>query len=163
MLLWHNFEKNKKYKLQNLIMSKELVLSKFEELGLALEEAGEFGYLFKFEELNFLYLPDEDDENFLRLAVPNIFDVTAENRSLVMDVVNDTNMSVKYSKTCVSNDNVWAFYEHRLFGDGDLEDIIEHGIRLLQVTVGLFYRKIEGDDTLPGENENVEETKEDGQ
>ena len=26
-----------------------------------------------------------------------------------------------------------------------MEDIIEHGIRLLQVTVGLFYRKIEGD------------------
>lgn len=154
---------NKKYKLENLIMSKELILSKFEELGFALEDAGEFGYFFKFEELSFLYLPDEDDENFLRLAVPNIFDVTEENRSLVMDVVNETNMSVKYSKTCVSNDNVWAFYEYRLFGDGDLEDIIEHGIRLLQVTVGLFYRKIEGDDTLPGENENVEDTKEDGQ
>ena len=102
---------NKKYKLQNLIMSKELILSKFEELGFALEDAGEFGYFFKFEELSFLYLPDEDDENFLRLAVPNIFDVTEENRSLVMDVVNETNMSVKYSKTCVSNDNVWAFCE----------------------------------------------------
>lgn len=144
-------------------MSKELVLSKFKELGFALEDAGELGYFFKFEELNFLYLPDEDDENFLRLAVPNIFDVTADNRSLVMDVVNETNMSVKYSKTCVSNDNVWSFYEHRLFGEDNLEDIIEHGIRLLQVTVGLFYRKIEGDDTLPGEKGNSDETKEEGQ
>ena len=67
-------------------MSKELLLSKFKELGFTLEDAGEFGYFFKFEELNFLYIPD-DDENFLRLAVPNIFDVTADNRPLVMEVV----------------------------------------------------------------------------
>jgi len=144
-------------------MSKELLLSKFKELGFTLEDAGEFGYFFKFEELNFLYIPDEDDENFLRLAVPNIFDVTADNRPLVMEVVNETNMTIKYSKTCVSNDNVWAFYEHRLFGDGNLDDIIEHGIRLLQATVGLFYRKIEGDDTLPEVKDNGEERKEDGQ
>ena len=144
-------------------MSKELVLSKFKELGFALEDAGEFGYFFKFEELNFLYLPDENDENFLRLAVPNIFDVTADNRSLVMEVINVTNISVKYSKTNVLNENVWAFYECRLIGDDNLEEIIEYGIRLLQVTVGLFYRKIEGDDTLPGEIDNSNETKEEGQ
>ncbi len=141
-------------------MNKDLVLSKFKELGFTLEDVGAYGYFFRFEDLSYLYLPDEDDENFLRLAVPNIFDVTADNKSLVMDVVNDTNMSVKYSKTCVSNDNVWTFYEHRLFGDGDLEDIIEHGIRLLQVTVALFYRKIDGDDTLPEDRDNGEATKE---
>ncbi len=144
-------------------MSNELVLSKFEELGLTLEDAGEFGYFFKFEDLNFLYLPDEDDKNYLRLAVPNIFDVTADNRSLVMEVVNETNMSVKYSKTCVSNDSVWSFYEHRLFGEDNIEDTIEYGIRLLQVTVGLYYRKIEGDYTLPGDKGNGCETKEDEQ
>ena len=141
-------------------MNKELVLSKFEELGFALKDAGEYGYFFKFEELNFLYLPDEDDENFLRLALPNVFDVTEDNRYLVMEVVNETNMSVKYSKTCVSNESVWSFYEHRLFGEDNLEDIIEHGIRLLQFTVGLFFRKIEGDDTLPDEPDNDSERKE---
>ena len=142
-----------KYKLQKLIMSKELVLSKFEELGFALEDAGEFGYFFNYEELSYLYLPEEDDENFLRLAVPNIFDVTVENKPLVLEVVNDTNMSVKYSKTCVANENVWSFFECRLFDDDNLADIIEHGIRLLQVTVGMFYRKVEGDNSFSDDDD----------
>ncbi len=145
-------------------MSKELVLAKIEELGFSIEEAGDFGYVFKFEELTILYMPD-DDENFLRFAVPNIYDVTDENKRFVLEVVNDTNMSIKYSKTCVYGDSVWVFYEYRLFGDDNLEDIIEHSMLLLQASYFLFHRKLEGDDTLPGEDEddddNNNETKED--
>lgn len=145
-------------------MSKELILAKIEELGFSIEEAGDFGYVFKFEELTILYMPD-DDENFLRFAVPNIYDVTDENKRFVLEVVNDTNMSIKYSKTCVYGDSVWVFYEYRLFGDDNLEDIIEHSMLLLQASYFLFHRKLEGDDTLPGEDEedddNNNETKED--
>lgn len=145
-------------------MSKELILAKIEELGFSIEEAGDFGYVFKFEELTILYMPD-DDENFLRFAVPNIYDVTDENKRFVLEVVNDTNMSIKYSKTCVYGDSVWVFYEYRLFGDDNLEDIIEHSMLLLQTSYFLFHRKLEGDDTLPGEDEddddNNNETKED--
>lgn len=141
-------------------MSKELILAKIEELGFSIEEAGDFGYVFKFEELTILYMPD-DDENFLRFAVPNIYDVTDENKRFVLEVVNDTNMSIKYSKTCVYGDSVWVFYEYRLFGDDNLEDIIEHSMLLLQASYFLFHRKLEGDDTLPGEDDNNNETKED--
>lgn len=131
-------------------MNKELVLSKLEELGFTLEEAGEYGHVFKFEDLIILYMPD-DDENFLRFAIPNIFDVTDENKQMVLEIVNATNMAIKYSKTCVYGDNVWIFYECRTFEDEHLVDIIEHTMLLLQATYYLFYRKIEGDDTLPGE------------
>lgn len=145
-------------------MSKEFILAKIEELGFSIEEAGDFGYVFKFEELTILYMPD-DDENFLRFAVPNIYDVTDENKRFVLEVVNDTNMSIKYSKTCVYGDSVWVFYEYRLFGEDNLEDIIEHSMLLLQASYFLFHRKLEGDDTLPGEDEddddNNNETKED--
>lgn len=145
-------------------MSKELILAKIVELGFSIEEARDFGYVFKFEELTILYMPD-DDENFLRFAVPNIYDVTDENKRFVLEVVNDTNMSIKYSKTCVYGDSVWVFYEYRLFGEDNLEDIIEHSMLLLQASYFLFHRKLEGDDTLPGEDEddddNNNETKED--
>ena len=145
-------------------MNEELILAKIEELGFSIEEAGDFGYVFKFEELTILYMPD-DDENFLRFAVPNIYDVTDENKRFVLEVVNDTNMSIKYSKTCVYGDSVWVFYEYRLFGEDNLEDIIEHSMLLLQASYFLFHRKLEGDDTLPGEDEDDDddnnETKED--
>ena len=141
-------------------MSKELVLEKLESLGFSVVDAQEFGYVFEYEELTLLYMPD-DDENFLRFALPYIFDVTAENKPFVLEVVNDTNMTIKYSKTCVFGESVWVFYEYRLFGDDNIEAIIEHGLLLLQATVGLFHRKIEGDDVFPqpeddSKNENEE-------
>ena len=43
-------------------------------------ELGDVGYAFKYESLNFIYMPDEDDEQFLRIAVPYMFDVTDENQ-----------------------------------------------------------------------------------
>ena len=143
-------------------MDKELVFSKLEELGFTLEDAGDLGFIFRYEELNILYMPD-DDENFLRFAVPGIYDVTEENKELVLEVVNDTNMSIKYSKTIVYGDDVWIFYEYRLYSEDYLEQIIEHGMLLLKATYYLFYRKIEGDDTLPSEDDddNDNETKED--
>lgn len=142
-------------------MSKELILKKLESLGFSVVNAHEFGYVFKYEELTLLYLPD-DDENFLRFALPNIFDVTTENRPFVLEVANDTNMTIKYSKTCVFGESVWVFYEYRLFGNDNIEAIIEHGILLLQATEGLFHRKVEGDDEFPHaeddrENGNKEE------
>ena len=146
-------------------MNKERVLEQLEELGFALEEAGEYGYFFKFEGLNVLYMPDDDDESFLRFALPSIYDVTEENKDLVLEVVNNTNMAIKYSKTCVFGDDVWVFYEYRLFGEDNLEDIIEHSMRLLQATFFLFHRKVEGDESLPSEdddeNDNDDESKED--
>ena len=144
-------------------MIKEKVLTLLEEQGFDLEEAGKYGYFFEFERLHVLYMPDDDDEKFLRFAVPNIYDVTEENKDLVLEVVNNTNMTIKYSKTCVVSDDVWIFYENRLFSEDYLEEIIEHSIRLLQATFFLFHQKIEGDDSLPGEDDddNEGESKED--
>ena len=141
--------------------TQELIFSKLEELGFTLEDAGDLGFIFRYEELNVLYMPD-DDENFLRFAVPGIYDVTEENKALVFEVVNNTNMSIKYSKTFVYGDDVWIFYECRLYSEDYLEQIIEHGM-LLKATYYLFYRKIEGDDTLPCNNDddNDNETEED--
>ena len=143
-------------------MVKELVLSKLENLGFVTEEIPDLGHVFKYEEMAILYMPDDDDENFLRFAVPNIYDVTEENKPFVLEVVNDTNMAIKYSKTCVYSEDVWVFYEYRLFEENDLEDIIEHCILLLQATYFLFHRKIEGEDSISqGDTENNDETKED--
>lgn len=134
-------------------MNKQMVLSTLEELGFMTEEVGTSGYYFKFEDLGILYMPDDDDD-FLRFAVPNIFEVTEENKPFVLDVINAVNLAIKYSKTCVNDDEVWIYYEYRVFGEEHLEEIVEHCMLLLQVTYALFYRKVEGDDTLPYADED---------
>ena len=139
-------------------MSKELVLSKLENHGFKIEEVGELGYYFKYEKLNVLYMPD-DDENYLRFSIPQIYDVTEENIAFVQDVINDTNLTIRYCKTCVMGNDVWIFYEYRLFGGEHLEAIIEHIMMLLQATYYLFYRKIERYDSLPTDNEDDNDDK----
>jgi len=139
-------------------MSKELILKTLEELGFEVQDIPEFACMFNYEGMTFLYMPDDDDEHFLRFAVPNIFDVTDENKNFVLDIVNSTNMTIKYSKTCVWGENVWAFYEYRVFSDENIEDIIEHGLLLLKATVALFHRKVEGDDVILDDDDDDDDS-----
>lgn len=142
-------------------MNKELILTQLTELGFSMEEIPELGHVFNYEGITYIYMPDED-ESFLRFAVPNIFDVTDDNRGVVLEVVNDTNMGIKYSKVCVYSESVWAFYEYRLFANENIEEIIEHCLLLLQATIYLFRRKVEGeDDVLLGSDNDKNEMKED--
>ncbi len=127
-------------------MEKKTILEKLEEFGFLVEEIPEFGYVFNYEGINFLYTPDDDDEDFLRFSVPNIFDVTEDNRTLVFDIINDTNLKIKYGKICAYGNNVWASYEHRIFNNDNIEELIEHCLLVLQATVVLFHRLVEGDD-----------------
>lgn len=127
-------------------MEKKVILEKLEEFGFSVEEIPEFGYVFNYEGINLLYTPDDDDEDFLRFSVPNIFDVTEDNRGLVLDIINDTNLKIKYGKVGVYGTNVWASYEHRIFNDDNIEEVVEHCLLVLQATVVLFHRLVEGDD-----------------
>lgn len=137
-------------------MNKTDILETLAVLGFDVEEIPELGFVFKYEVLTLVYMPDSD-EKALRLVVPNIFDVTEDNRAFVLEVVNETNLTIKYSKVCIYGEQVWASYECRLFGEGQLEDIIEHSLLLLHATVALFHRKIEGEDFDTEKDDNEEE------
>lgn len=112
-------------------------------------ELGNLGYAFKYEELNYLYMPDDNDEQFLRIAVPQLYDVTDENRIAVLEAMHDTGLMLKYSKVCIMyEDAVWAIYEHRLSTCEDLGEILEHIIRVLEATAQVFHKKINGEELV---------------
>lgn len=142
-------------------MEKKVILEKLEEFGFSVEEIPEFGYVFNYEGINILYAPDDEDEDFLRFSVPNIFDVTEDNRAPVLDIINDTNLKIKYGKVCAYGSNVWATYEHRIFNNDNIDEVIEHSLLLLQATVILFHRLVEGDDVRQFRGDDNEAEKED--
>ena len=110
-------------------------------------ELGDVGYAFKYESLNFIYMPDEDDEQFLRIAVPYMFDVTDENRIAVLEAMQSTSLLLKYAKVCImQNSSVWAIYEHYMNATNDLSDLLENIIRVLEATALVFYKKINGEE-----------------
>lgn len=128
---------------------KEIIFEQLCAMGFDPVELGNLGYAFKYEELNYLYMPDDNDEQFLRIAVPQLYDVTDENRIAVLEAMHDTGLMLKYSKVCIMyEDAVWAIYEHRLSTCEDLGEILEHIIRVLEATAQVFHKKINGEELV---------------
>ena len=66
-------------------------------------EKTDFGLQFKYETLDFIHFRDDQDENFLNLFFPQIFEVTEENRADVYAALNKANADVRWPKAqCVS-------------------------------------------------------------
>lgn len=125
---------------------KKNILEQLNAMGFEPIEVGDEGYVFKFEDLNYLYLPDENDEQFLRIALPHLFEVTDENRVAVLEAMHDTSLLAKYAKVCIMHGGVWSIYEHYISSTDDLTELLEHIIRVLGMTAYVFYKKINGED-----------------
>lgn len=137
-------------------MKKELIINTLEEQGFKLEELDDLGYLFQYGESKFLLMPEDKDDDMLRFALPSIYDVNDDNRAMILDIVNDLNLCIKYTKACVYMDGVWVFYEHRLSGNEDLNALIEHILNLMMFTTFIFHKKVNGD--FEYDNEEEEES-----
>lgn len=99
--------------------------------------------LFKYQMKNFLFINNDEDELFFQLILPGIFNITEENRELVLDAINKVNVSVKVIKCCIINDEVWIFFENLLDSSPEVSDIIPRALNILQGAQLEFYKHIE--------------------
>jgi len=126
---------------------KEIILEQLNAMGFEPVELGDAGFVFKYDDLNYLYMPDEDDEQFLRIAIPHLFEVTDENRVAVLEAMHDTSLLLKYAKVNIMYESAaWAVYEHRLTTTDNLPELLEHIIRVLEAAAHVFYKKINGEE-----------------
>lgn len=126
---------------------KEIILEQLNAMGFEPVELGDAGFVFKYDDLNYLYMPDEDDEQFLRIAIPHLFEVTDENRVAVLEAMHDTSLLLKYAKVNIMYESAaWAVYEHRLITTDNLSELLEHIIRVLEAAAHVFYKKINGEE-----------------
>ena len=134
-------------------MKKEMIIKSLEEQGFKLEELDDLGYLFQYGESKFLYMPDDSDDDMLRFALPSIYDINEDNRAMILELVNDMNLRVKYTKVCAYMEGVWVFYEHRMSNNEDVADLIEHILNLMLFTTFIFHKKVNGDFEYDNEEE----------
>lgn len=126
---------------------KEIILQELNAMGYETTEVESLGYVFCHEDKYFLYSPEDDDEEFLRIAIPQLYDVTEENRIDVIKALHETAYLIKYSKPVIMyTDSVWAIYEHKLVTTDNLSELLEHIIRVLEVTAFVFQKKINGEE-----------------
>lgn len=102
----------------------------------------EGGYLsFSHQNVNFLYLKDERDQNFYSIYVPGILKVDRSNKCQVLEVVNAINNEVKSVKLTLNGEYVWAGMEQRLSSDMELEYVVKFSLEALMWACHLFYDK----------------------
>lgn len=98
--------------------------------------------IFKYQMRNFIYVNNDEDEDFFQLVLPGIYDVTEDNREMVLEAINKTNCSVKVSKCNIFGDNVWVFFEILLDTSPEVEDIIPRALQILQGAQNQFYQNM---------------------
>ena len=118
---------------------KEKILAAFENLGFNLEDNESLGFSFNYEGINYLYMYNEDDEDFLNISVPGIYDLEEDNKEGYNALKEKINSSLKYVKAYTLGKGLWLFYERDLLGNEDLEEVIRHMI--LHLAAALMFAR----------------------
>lgn len=131
---------------------KEKILEAFENLGFNLEYNDTLGYSFFYEGINLLYMYNEDDETFLNISVPGIYDL--EDGKETYDVLKEKiNSTLKYVKAYTLCNSLWIFYERDLLGNEDLEEVIRRMV--LQLAAALMFARDIIDNIENGESDKT--------
>lgn len=121
----------------------ELVLNFLRQQGFCPEVDEDNGNIwFKYQMVNFLFINNDEDEEFFQLLMPGIYDVTDDNRDVVLEAANKVNHSIKVIKACVVNDSVWLLFENLLDHTPEVDDIIPRALAILQSARQHFYQEI---------------------
>ena len=120
----------------------ELVFQYLQEQGLQPKIDEDNDVVFKYQMLTFIYFNNDDDEQFFRLALPSIFDVTEENRVTVLEAVNEVNKVMKVAKLVIPRTNVWISAEIMMDSTPVLDDLIPRLLNILLNARTEFYDQI---------------------
>ena len=118
---------------------KEKILAAFDNLGFNLEDNESLGYHFYYEGINFLYMYNEDDEEFLNISVPGIYDLKENNKEDYNALKEKINSTLKYVKAYTLGDSLWLFYERDLLGNEDVEEVIR--CMILHLAAALIFAR----------------------
>lgn len=121
-------------------MIKEDVLGALSVLGFRPKEVGEFGYQIVYEGQGILYA-DVEDTDSVNFVMPNVFEITEENKSAVYYALVQLGSEVKYAQSYVVGDeSVWLNYVHFVGENNKVApEIIEHIITVLSYAAMKFH------------------------
>lgn len=117
---------------------KEKILNAFKSLGFEMEDMEELGYGFDYEGLHYLWM-NNDDEEFLNIAIPAVYDKSDSKELEFYQVIDKLNSMLKYVKVNEIGNSMWLFYEREMIGEEDFEKLLpkmiihlEHAVRFLR-------------------------------
>ncbi len=136
---------------------KDKILDTLTELGFKLEVIDNIGYGFSYEGIKYMYMHPHNDENFLNICIPAVFDLEDDSDLMYYKLMDRINTNQKYVKAYELGNCIWLFYERELYGDEDLMVLITRMILHLEASHGMARR------TFDELNSNAEENDEDNE
>lgn len=123
--------------------AKELVLDFLRKEGFTPTVDERNNIVFKYQMTTYVFFTDENDDEFFQLTMPAIYDVTEDNRELVLEAANKVNQSMKVIKIIVTQESVWVLFEILLDETPQVEDIMPRAFRIMEDGRRKFYEQIE--------------------
>ena len=128
-------------------MIKEQVLKALSALGFIPEEIEGFGYRFDYEGLTLIYSEDDEDSKCVTLIAPDVFDISEDNRTAVLEAMVKLCGKMKYVQPHIMFENqVGLNYQYYTNDNEVTAALIEHMIRVLAFSTITFHKISNGDD-----------------
>ena len=105
-------------------------------------EEEDYGFIFKHKNLTFYILWDDEDDQYIRLMLPNIYNVDDNNRIKAIKAANEVNIEWKVIKALVFSENVWVAAEQLIDKDPNLADMIPRTLQILMSGRESFYEHL---------------------
>ena len=121
----------------------EMVLNFLKEQGFCPQVDENGSIIFKYQMSTFIFLNNDEDEEFFQLAFPYISDVTEENHELVLEAANKVNSKIKVAKVIIPGDDVWVLFEVILDQSPEVGSIIQRGLGILMGARRAFYEEMQ--------------------
>ena len=126
-----------------LMKTTEMVMNFLKEQGFCPQVDEKGSIIFKYQMSTFIFMNNDEDEEFFQLAFPGIFDVTEDNRELVLEAANKVNCRLKVAKVIIPNNDVWVLFEIILDQSPEVGSIIERGLNILMHAREAFYEALQ--------------------
>jgi hypothetical protein len=102
--------------------------------------------IFKYEGKTFLISIEERDEQYLRLILPNFWEVSdTTEMSKALKVANDVNSTVKVATIIIIRDHAWAVAEMFIDGTPDIGDFFMRTLGLVKTSADRFAKGMSGE------------------
>ena len=105
----------------------------------------DFGFVFNHKNLTFLIFWDDNDNQYLKLALPGIYNVDDNNKLNSLKAANEVIKEWKVIKAVVTSDEVWVVAEQLIDKDPNFPDLIPRTIQILMSGRKSFYEHLESE------------------
>ena len=123
---------------------KEKILEAFKALGLKVEDLDGTAYGFHYEGRSFLLLPNEDDDEFLNIALPCVLEKDDVDEETFIEAMEKLNSTLRYVKAYKAFGGMTLFYERELSGEEDLKEVIRRMVYHLEAGHFFLHHRLLG-------------------